>query len=176
MQPCSPLFWSFGRAVALPCSLPQSKTTTASSFKEAPLPLLECSFPVGLANSVEIRRIRQKPSSREEEGLEHQPVSSQDSLPLRVLPRSFPFYFKERREASLVILVTGLWPPAALHPVREKGKTVLCCILALLKLETKVLELGPGLEWDHEARTWGRCFVLWEFCCDLLRLKSQLNC
>lgn len=110
--------------------------------------------------TLEIRRIRQKPSSREEEGLEHQPVSSQDSLPLRVLPRSFPFYFKERREASLVILVTGLWPPAALHPVREKGKTVLCCILPLLKLETKVLELGPGLEWDQEARTWGRCFVL----------------
>ena len=68
MQPWSPLFWSFGRAVGLCCSLPQSKTTTASNFKEAPLPLLECSFPVGLANSVEIRRLRQKPSSREEEG------------------------------------------------------------------------------------------------------------
>lgn len=39
-------------------------------------------------------------------------------------------YFKERREASLVILVTGLWPPAALHPVREKGKNSIVLYLS----------------------------------------------
>ena len=176
MQPWAPLFWSFGRAVGLCCSLPQSKTTTASNFKEAPQPLLECSFAVGLANSVEIRRNRQKPSGREEEGWEHQPVSSQDSLPLRVLPRSFPFYFKERREASLVILVN--WPLAPCCPPlsqRERtNNTVL--YLSPSQLGAKVLELGPGLEWDHQARTWGHCLVLRGFCCDLLQLRSQLNC
>lgn len=155
MQPWSPLFWSFGRAVGLCCSLPQSKTTTASNFKEAPLPLLECSFPVGLANSVEIRRLRQKPSSREEEGWEHQPVSSQDSLPLRVLPRSFPFYFKERREASLVILVN--WPLAPCCPPLSQRERTNSIVLYLSPSQTwnKSFGTGPWLGMGSSGKNLG---------------------
>lgn len=141
MQPWPPLFWTFGRAVALCWRLPQSKTSTASNFKEAPLPLLECSCPVGLANPAEIRRIRQKPSRREEEGWEHQPGSSQDSLALRVLPRSFPFYFKERREASLIILVN--WPLAP------------CCppLCPSERTNSIVLYLSPSQTWNQSFGT-----------------------
>ena len=49
MQPWSPLFWSFCRAVALRCGSLQSKTSTASNFKEAFLPWNEAAQLAGQA-------------------------------------------------------------------------------------------------------------------------------
>lgn len=78
----------------------QGKTSRASNFKEA---LLPWNAAAQLAwGTLQIRRARQKPSHTEEKRQRYQPVSSQDSLSLRVLPRHFLFYFRERREASLL--------------------------------------------------------------------------
>lgn len=90
------------------------------------------------------------------EGMEHQPVSSQDSLPLRVLPRLLAFYFRGKKNSQFCFLVKRPLAPAALPFVREKAQTVFSHIVAMsLKLGTEVWELGPVLELDHQARTWG---------------------
>lgn len=138
---------------------------------------LEWGCPAGLASSAEIRRIRQKPSSREEKGWKHQPASSQDSLPLRVLPRFLPFYFKERREASLVILVN--WPLAPCCPSlcqRERTNSIVLYCSHVFQAWDKSFGIGPCFGTRSSGKDLGALLVRRGFCSNLVWLRSQLNC
>lgn len=181
MQPCVllPQETSLGRDAALvsiiliilpSCSVlqaPAEQDMHSLQLQRGTSPL-ECSCPAGLEDSAEIRRIRQKLSSREEEGWKHQPVSSQDSLPLRMLPGLLPFYFKARREARLVISVNQ--PLASCCPCLCHRESTNSIVLyhRLSQTWNKTFGTEPCLGIGSSGKDLGALLVCPGFCSDLI--------